>query len=288
MLANAKQFSTAAANATPNDDGIAISDAEFEQWRRLIHTATGIHLSELKKPLICGRLAKRLKARQLRSYGEYFQLISSPKEEQERQLALELITTNETYFFREPRHFDFLRERILVKPTGPTPFRVWSAACSTGEEPYSIAMLLAATLGERGWEILASDFNTTVLQQARLGHYPLSRGQDIPQPYLKSYCLRGVGQHQGTFLVERHLRQHVQFTPINLNEPLPNIGRFDVIFLRNVLIYFDQDTKRRIIERVGAQLNPGGWLFVGHSESLNGISSRFATVQPAVYKLISP
>ncbi|BAL26479.1 protein-glutamate O-methyltransferase CheR [Azoarcus sp. KH32C] len=263
---------------------IGLSDAEFVQFQRMLHRLAGIHLGPEKKALVCGRLNKRLKHHGLDSYGGYLRLLGSGREPQELQTALDLLTTNETYFFREPRHFALLRDRILPARRPGASFRVWSAACSSGEEPYSLAMLLADRLGDAPWEIVASDISTRVLAQARSGHYAIERADNIPRPYLKAYCLKGIGAQDGTFLIDRGLRSRIDFRQVNLNERLPQFGCFDVIFLRNVMIYFDVETKRQVVQRLLGALRPGGYLLVGHSESLNGINDHVEPVVPSVYR----
>lgn len=261
-----------------------ISDVEFAQFQGLLQRLAGIHLSPAKKALLCGRLGKRLKHHGFASYGEYFRLLTGGQEAGELQVALDLLTTNETYFFREPKHFDFLRERVLPARTPGSPFRVWSAACSSGEEPYSLAMLLADRLGGVPWEIVASDLSTRVLEKARSGLYPMERARNIPQNYLKAYCLKGTGQHEGSLLIERSLRARVNFLQVNLNEPLPRLGEFDLVFLRNVMIYFEPETKRKVVQRLIPALKPGGYLLIGHSETLNGISDGLRPVSPSIYR----
>jgi chemotaxis methyl-accepting protein methylase len=168
------------------------------------------------------------------------------------------------------KHFDFLRQQVLPALGRGRPVRLWSAACSSGEEPYSLAMTLAESLGAGPWELVASDISSRVLAQAGRGQYPLSRAEHIDTRLLHKYCLKGVGEQEGSFLVERRLRQRIRFMQINLNQRLPEIGDFDVIFLRNVMIYFDLDTKRQVVERILPRLRPGGYFIVSHSESLNG------------------
>lgn len=262
----------------------SLTDREFAQFQGWVHRAAGIHLSPAKKALVCGRLGKRLKHYGLGSYGEYFRLLSEGRQPQEAQIALDLLTTNETYFFREEKHFALLRDRILPERRPGKVFRIWSAACSSGEEPYSLAMLLADQLASAPWEILASDISTRVLERARSGHYAIERAAKIPAAYLKAYCLKGVGHQDGSFLVERSLRARVDFRQINLNETLPAIGEFDVIFLRNVMIYFEAETKRRVVDRLAPKLRPGGYLVIGHSESLNGVSEELRQICPSVYR----
>jgi chemotaxis protein methyltransferase CheR len=201
----------------------------------------------------------------------------------ELQIAVDLLTTNETYFFREGHHFTVLAE--LASTSRAHPFRVWSAACSSGEEPYSIAMVLADRVPGSSWEVLGSDISTRVLARARAGHYVLERTTHIPPQYLKKFCLKGIGVEQGTLLVDRSLRQRVQFMQINLNAPLPQIGMFDVVFLRNVIIYFNAETKRQVVNRVLAQLKPGGHFIIGRSETLHGVTEAVQVLSPSVYRM---
>lgn len=261
-----------------------ISDAEFANFREFAYRKAGISLSSAKKGLVCGRLAKRLKHYGLESYGEYFQLIEGGHRPEEAQTALDLLTTNETYFFREPKHFDFLKGHILPGRKAGATFRIWCAASSSGEEPYTLAMTLADSLGESPWEIVASDISSRVLEKAQTALYPMERAENIPERYLKAHCLKGVGSQDGMFLVGKQLRSRVKFMQINLNEKLPGIGEFDVVFMRNVMIYFDMETKRQVVNRVLQLIKPGGWLVVSHSESLNGVTDAMKTVAPSVYR----
>jgi chemotaxis protein methyltransferase CheR len=264
-------------------DIAAINDKEFSQFQNLIYKIAGISLSPAKKPLVSGRLAKRLREHRLSSYGDYFKLLSSGKHPDEIQAAVDLLTTNETYFFREPKHFDFLRDKVLANHKKGRAFRVWSAASSSGQEAYTIAMVAADCLGDQPWEVVASDISTRVLEHARTGHYPIEQARHIPDRYLSNYCLKGVGSQQGTFLIDSSLRNRVNFMQINLNSTLPKIGEFDLVFLRNVMIYFDDETKRQVVRRIMAQLKSGGHLLIGHSESLNGIVDELKQLMPSVY-----
>jgi len=261
-----------------------LTDSEFSQFQRFIFDAAGITLSPAKKALVCGRLAKRLQHRQLPSYTAYLKLLTSGDAPAEVQTAVDLLTTNETYFFREPKHFELLRELASAARRRAQPFRVWSAASSSGEEAYSIAMVLADCLDGTPWEVFGSDISSRVLERARTGHYPLERTRHIPPAYLKRFCLKGLGEQAGTLLIERGLRQRVQFAQVNLNTTLPQLGSFDVIFLRNVMIYFNGDTKREVVTRVLSVLKPGGVFCIGHSESLNDINTSVLQVAPSIYR----
>ena len=262
----------------------SIDERAFQDIRAWIREVAGINLSNQKKALVVGRLSARLKARRLGSYAEYFRLLKSGVESAEVQIAIDRLTTNETQFFREPKHFEFLRNRILPLRSPRHVFRVWSAAASSGEEPYSIAMTVAASLSDAPWELVASDLSARMLERARTGHYPLARAKNIPRPLLEAYCLKGIAAQAGTFLIDPRLRGRVRFERINLIEPLTQIGVFDVIFIRNVMIYFDIPTKSDVVARVLRCLRPGAYLIVGHAETLNGITDALEPVVPSIYR----
>ncbi len=263
-----------------------ITDAEFAQFQRLIYQIAGISLADSKKVLLVGRLGKRLRALGLATFGEYHRLVARGDAPDERQTMVDLLTTNETYFFREEAHFDFLRQVVLPQRPAGRPFDVWSAASSTGEEIYTLCMVLADELGvDAPWSIFGSDISTRVLAVAQRGLYWLDRTRGLPQSYLRKYCLKGVRSQEGGFLIAPELRRHTRFLQINLNATLPEIGKFDLIFLRNVMIYFDNETKRQVVDRIVEKLRPGGYLIVGHSESLNGINDTLKPVKPTIYRL---
>ena len=202
-------------------------------------------------------------------------------------MAVDLLTTNETHFFREPRHFELLREELarrMARP-GRTPVRVWSAACSTGEEPYSLAMTLAEVMRDRPWSVHASDLSIRVLDDARAGIYGTQRASEVPEPLAFKYLLEGIDEYAGQYRIDSELRSRVSFQQINLMQPLPPLEPFDFIFLRNVLIYFDNAAKQRIVESVARCLKPDGLLMVGHAETLSGITTVVESVAPTVYRL---
>jgi chemotaxis protein methyltransferase CheR len=265
-----------------------LNDAEFKFVQKFIADSAGIVLSNEKKALVSGRLGKRLRVHSLASFSQYFKMVQVNSTE--RQIALDLLTTNETYFFREPQHFEFLRNVILPEAAasgaiGPRPFRIWSAASSSGEEAYSAAMVLDDTLRDAPWEIIGSDISTQMLERCRKARYPMERTDHIPPAYLRTYCWKGVGIEDGFLRVDRRLRQKVQFLHGNLNGDLPAVGKFDVIFLRNVMIYFDAETKRKLLIRMADYLNPGGWFIVSHTESLHGlVNGALTQVKPSIYR----
>jgi len=267
-------------------DGGTITDAEFSQFQKLIFQIAGISLSSAKKVLLVGRLSKRLRLHGFQSFGQYYRHVTCGQFPEEQQIMVDLLTTNETYFFREPVHFDFLRQ-LAEKRRSRKDFRVWSAASSSGEEAYSAAMVLAETLGGNAWEVLGSDISSHVLAKAKKGHYPLERTQGIPLPLLKKYCLKGIDDQAGTLLISRELRQRVDFQQSNLMTPKAGLGQFDIIFLRNVMIYFDMETKRKVVANLLPYLKQDGYFIVGHSESLNGICETLSALQPTVYRRVA-
>lgn len=260
----------------------ALSDRDFAGFQRFIYAATGISLSSSKKALVVGRLARRIATHNLASYGAYLELVESGSRPEETQEAIDLLTTNETYFFRESKQFEVMKEAARSSRTGQE-YRVWSAASSTGEEAYSLAMVLADCRAGRPWSVFGSDISTRVLSRAMAAHYPMERARNMPPEYLQRFCLKGTAQYEGSLLIDRALRSRVSFAQVNLNEPLPAVGEFDAIFLRNVLIYFDPETKRRVVERVLGQLRPGGHFFLGHAEGLGDLSLAVRTIGPATY-----
>jgi chemotaxis protein methyltransferase CheR len=261
-----------------------ITDQEFGQFRQFLLEAAGISLSPAKKPLVSSRLAKRLQYHGLESYGDYYELLAAGTVPHELQTAIDLLTTNETYFFRKPKHFNFLREKIASLKSGAGAVRGWSAASSSGEEAYTIAMVLAETLGTQPWEIVGTDISSRVVARAQSGHYPMERAKNIDPQMLRRYCMKGTGAQAGTFLISRDLRKRVSFRQANLNAALPDLGMFDFVFLRNVMIYFDLPTKQQVVRRVLPHLKPGGYLMVSHSESLNGVSDAVKSVAASIYR----
>lgn len=271
--------------AARRPDRAPISDAEFDGVRRFIRDAAGIHLSSAKKALVCSRLDKRLAACQAASYNDYLHIVSDAANAAERQTAIDLLTTNETYFFREPAHFKALADHARRRlPHQQAPLRAWSAASSSGEEAFSMAMTLADVLGPRPWEVLGTDISSRVVAQACAAQYPLARASRVAPEHLKRYCLKGVGTQAGKIKMAQSLRDRVRFAQANLMRPLPELGTFDVIFLRNVLIYFDPAGKAAVVGNVIARLRPGGLLCVGQAESLQGIRHGLVAVAPSVYR----
>ncbi len=260
-----------------------ISPFAFHKIRDYVYRTAGIIIGADKTAMVTGRLWRRLELLGHKDYETYFAYVSSPAGAQERSTMLDLLTTNETYFFREPAHFNFLRDEIIPQQ-GYNKMRVWCAAASTGEEPHSIAMVLADTLGKCDWDILATDISGKVLEHARTGVYRAERINHIPTDYLKNYCRRGIGEYEGMLAVVPSLRSRITFEQHNLLHPRETNEQFDVIFLRNVLIYFDSETKQKVIEHMLQSLRPGGWLILGHCESLQGLKVDIKAVSPSIYR----
>jgi chemotaxis protein methyltransferase CheR len=260
-----------------------LSHQSFEAVTDLFHSVSGIRLNETKRALVAGRLQKLAQEKGC-SIDAYVQsLTSAHADPQEVVRVVDKLTTNETYFFREPQHFEFLAKLLDQRPAGAGEFRVWSAASSSGEEAYSIALLLADKLGLTGWQVIGTDLSTAMVDSARAALYPMERARKTPTEYLKRWCLKGHADQEGHFLIGRELRERVRFQTANLTQALPEIGQFDVIFLRNVLIYFDPPGKTDIVRRVLARLKPDGHLFAGHAESLTNLDLPVRSVTSAVY-----
>ena len=260
-----------------------LSPESFAAVTDLFHQVSGIRLTEAKRPLVAGRLQKLAQQRGITNLDDYVEQLLDGNDHDELVRVIDKLTTNETYFFREPGHFEALAQLVAARPANAGPFRVWSAASSSGEEAYSIAMLLANQLGLDGWEVIGTDLSTAVVEQATQACYPLERARGVSPQDLKRWCLKGHGAHEGQLLIARELRRKVRFECANLTQALPDIGSFDVIFLRNVLIYFDPPGKADIVRRVLTRLKPGGHLYTGHAESIANIGLPVRAVKTAVY-----
>lgn len=273
-----------------------ITTGEFQLFAKLIYKLAGIHLRDSKIALVSNRLRKRLKALELSSYREYYDYIARNDTKAQNEIAhfIDAITTNETYFFRHETDFDFLRATVIPevekRQQGRSKsIKIWSSASSTGEEPYSIAMTVAEALDELpGWniQILASDINMTVLNSAEkavYGPYAVSRLNNyaINKYFDRQKSATPAGEEK--YIVKPHYRKMVKFKRHNLKESM-NLMKFDCIFCRNVLIYFDNESKTHVIHNLYNALNDGGYLILGHAESLMRIKSNFKYVRPSIYK----
>jgi chemotaxis protein methyltransferase CheR len=257
---------------------------DFKRIKDFLYDSSGIHLSDAKRSLVNSRLSNRLRMLSLSSFEEYFDLAMHVDNVSERTWMIDKLTTNETYFFREPEHFIFLHE-LLTNNKKKTSWRIWSGASSSGDETYTIAMVMADALGlNREWLVKGSDLSTKVLKMAALGHYPLTRNEGIDSKRLRKYCLKGVGAQAGTFMIDPNLKNHCVFSQQNLMDSCDSLGRFDVIFLRNVMIYFDTESKQRVLKNVLRQLKTGGYFFISHTESLMNIDHTLSQVSPSIYR----
>ncbi len=261
-----------------------LSNKAFEAVTKLFHSVSGIKLSEAKHALVTGRLqrlATEAGEADLEQYVDKLLRGGAPAQEMTR--LIDRLTTNETYFFREPQHYNDLAERLAGLAPGQD-FKVWSAASSSGEEAYSAAMLMSDQLPNHPWQIVGTDLSTAMVESARRGLYPMDRARMVPPGYLKRFCLKGQGDQTGQLLVSRELRAKVNFEQANLMQTLPeSLPMFDVIFLRNVLIYFDNPAKTEIVRRVLGKLKPDGVLYTGHAESLSNLGLPVRTVCTAVH-----
>lgn len=268
--------------------GFTLSAGEFEALRAYLYAQTGISLGPTKQGMAASRLAKRLRALGLTSFGAYLQAAQDDDPPGERQQFINCLTTNKTDFFREPHHFEFLRDRVIPGLAGRR-LRVWCAASSTGEEPYTLAMTVReACPKSEGWDarILASDIDTGVLAHAERGVYDADRAGGVPPDLLRKYFLRGTGANAGKVAARPELRELLAFRQINLiADRWPVSGPFDAIFCRNVVIYFDRATQDRLLKRFARLLRPGGYLFMGHSENIHWLADTFAPLGGTVYRL---
>ncbi len=259
----------------------------FHAFRELVYNRSGIALRDGKEALVCARVSKRMRALGLEDYGAYLRHLRRDETNEEIVQLLDAISTNVTSFFREPDHFTFLKERLRAwHAQGQRRFRLWSAACSSGEEPYSMAMTLWDALPENGVDakILATDISTRVLQRCREGTYPKDKIQPVPAALRERYLAASPNGDRTLYAVGQPLRRTITFARLNLSEPpFPMQGPLDVVFCRNVMIYFDNLVRRRLLEEIYRLLKPGGFLLVGHAESLTGMVSDFHTVHPSVY-----
>lgn len=265
---------------------LQLTDQTFDAIAQLMHSKVGIFFSASKKPLISSRLVSRVQKLGLACFEDYLELISGNGNDFELQIAVDLLTTNETYFFREPQHFSLLEQELSGKPARQ--ISVWSAAASYGDEVYSAAMLMA-DMQQKGkigstWSILGTDISDKVLQVADAAIYPEERLRNVSLEMRKRHCLRGEGDSAGLVQIHPRLRERVSFGWLNLCQPIENIGSFDVIFLRNVLIYFDAVTKTEVVNRVLKLLRPGGLFLIGTAEGRVTCDTPLRAIAPGAFR----
>jgi chemotaxis protein methyltransferase CheR len=259
-----------------------LTGPEFQQIRRLAHEKFGLDLRQGKEELVSARLGRQMREARFRTFEEYYRNVLEDSTGAALTAMIDALTTNFTSFFREGAHFEFLRKSVLPAPGGR--IRIWSAACATGEEPYTIAIAALEELGGAAptrVQILATDISTRALAAARAGIYHADHCEGIPDALASRYLLRGS---QGRRRVKDAVRRMVDFQRLNLIEPFDRLGPFRTIFCRNVMIYFDGPTRESLVNRLAAVLEPGGWLLTGHAESLTGLHHPLAYVKPAVYR----
>jgi chemotaxis protein methyltransferase CheR len=269
-----------------------LATEEFHLFQSLVLRESGIYLGAKNRAMLVSRLWKRLRALELNSFSSYYRRVKA--DPQEMVLMLDCICTNETHFFREPAAFDCLRTRVFPEWAAAADagkrsktLRVWSAACSTGEEAYSLAMVLLTHFPPAaGWkiEVLGTDLSTKVLARASAGIWPVEKIAGVPVDYQRRFLLKGFGPEKGRIKAGNELRQLVRFQRLNLTqEPYAVAGTFDLIFCRNVLIYFQWETKIKVVDTLGKYLSPNGYMFLGHAESVHGVADKLQFVAPKVF-----
>jgi chemotaxis protein methyltransferase CheR len=283
MLSNSKQIVI--------EREFEFTQEDFNFLRKLVNDRTGIVVADEKIDMFYSRLARRVRKIGLSSFKEYCDVIKSEEDGVEATQLINAITTNLTSFFRESYHFEFLSDslvpELLKRDSKGKILRIWSAGCSTGEEPYSIAITLnRSVLLSKGWniEILATDIDSNVLEQGAAGVYSMDQVKPIPEKYVKSGFLKGKGGRFGKVRIKPDVRNMVRFSQLNLNSKWSLPEPVDVVFCRNVIIYFDKESKKALVDRIAENLNPGGYLFIGHSESLFRVSDRFELVGKTIYR----
>lgn len=270
---------------------LAFTDKIFNQFQVLVYEKCGINLHEGKKELVRARLSKRLRKIGFKSFNQYYSYLIEQDDGEEMVQMLDAISTNLTSFFREVKHFDFLEQNIMPQlkselVSSHEKIRIWSAGCSSGEEPYSLAICFLEYFGldfVKRLEIMATDISTRVLSAAQGGMYEQKRVENIPLGVLHKYFQRGHGKWDGYVRLKPFVRNLIQFKRFNLMEPFGSVGAFQVIFCRNVMIYFDKNVQETLVNKFFQCLKPGGHLFIGHSESLMRIRHEFKYIQPTIY-----
>lgn len=270
-----------------------MSQSDYTNFSALIYKKAGINLHEGKKSLLKARLTKYLRKTRFRSPEEYYEYLVNQDTGEEMVQLLDVISTNLTYFFREPKHYAFLENRALVQlikiltNIEKQTIRVWSAGCSSGEEAYSLGIVLNEFIRSHNGpaaQILATDISTRVLEKASEGIYEKEKLEKIPYDLRSRYFQKGINKRSGYFRVKPQLRKMITFRRLNLMEPFPPGKKYHIIFCRNVMIYFDKHTQEQIVQKFYGALEKGGFFFIGHSESLTNIKHAFQYIQPSVYR----
>lgn len=276
---------------------VDLSDKEFKELIAIVYEETRIKMSEHKRALIASRIGKRLRSLKIDTYTDYVNYLKSPDGKQEIVEFTNAVTTNKTDFFRENKHFEYMKTTFLpnweesVRKGENKNLRIWSAGCSSGEEPYTIMMTLFDYFGKNisqyDIKVLATDLDTSVIAHAMEGIYKEDVINDIPQTTLKKYFMKGVGENQGKYKVRDELKKYLSFKQINFKNTDYDIRtQFDIIFCRNVIIYFDKDFQKELFEKFYKYMKNDSYIFIGHSETLFGVSEKFKYVISNIYKRI--
>ena len=279
-------------NAARDIDHASLTARDFSRLSRFIYDTCGIKMPDVKKTMLEARLQKRLRGLGMRSFTDYCDyLFSSAGLDNELVQMLDMVTTNKTDFFREPDHFDYLTQQVLPDWCARHPgarLAIWSAGCSSGEEPYTLAMVLSEfALSNPGFDfqILATDISTRVLEKAKTAIYPEPLVDPVPLALKKKYLLRSKDKSSGVVRIVPELREKVRFRRLNfMDEDFGMREQLDIIFCRNVIIYFDRPTQERLLNRFHRQMKPGSFIFMGHSETLSGLNVPLTSVFPTVYR----
>lgn len=263
-----------------------LTEEDFNTLSSIFAKRTGIQLGDTKRSMVQSRILKRLRHLGFKEFNEYCDHITKPENEEERKILVDLLTTNQTYFFREKRHFEVLADILKAWPSGLGELNLWSAASSSGQEAWTMATVCAENIPDgQPWHIFGSDINSEVVAKARLAEYSLNEAQNIPEKILKKYFMKGSGPKDGFIAVRPALRPAVEFKQMNLTGDMRSAGPFDIAFLRNVLIYFQGKNRDNIVSNVVSRIKPGGYLFLGHSETLTGPAKPlFQQISSAVYR----
>lgn len=286
-MATATKYKRLGSNSPASEE--EAFEQQFQTVSRIIYDSAGIALTDKKQELVRSRLTRRFRELGLSSLGEYVDLVSGPNAKDELPAMIDALTTNKTFFFREPAHFDFLVRNVIPNlPSGHRELRIWSAGCSSGEEAYSLAMILKDALARStlSFRILATDICAPVLATAKAGIYPAKALDGVPHEYRKRFLrkIKDPSSGQDAIEVAPELRRLVSIGRLNLMGEWPMKGPFDCIFCRNVMIYFDKETRNNLVRRYRQLLRPGGYLFIGHSETLGSDDLGYRFIQPAVYQ----
>jgi len=276
--------------ASVHEREFVFSDQDFEKIRKFVKEETGITLSDAKKNMVYGRLSRRLRALDIKSFNQYIDLVSGGESE-EKGNFVNAITTNLTSFFREEHHFDYIKDtvipEVLKNNSNTKKIRIWCAGCSTGEEPYSLSIALHESISDiESWDIkiLATDLDTNVLEHCRRGVYDIERISGLSHSRKATWFLKGKGDHSGSVKVDARLQSLITFKQLNLMQAWPMKGQFDFMFCRNVVIYFDKPTQKILFDRYANLVKDNGYLFLGHSESLYNVCTRFQLLGNTIYQ----